>query len=164
MSNAFSEYVALLGDVEHIPETARELPMLSARERARVMARVVDFVRERVLPQSDLEEQGLDALSYSVVAAVGDERTSPRRRDHDAIVERIDELAHGDPQDGAQAQELLYRLHGAIADHFGDAELMLASASDWGWSPPRRQPVTMSSLSAEGARERDYVGPSPWFG
>ncbi len=41
MSDASSEYVALLDDVEHIPLAAREPASLSTEERAAVMARVV---------------------------------------------------------------------------------------------------------------------------
>lgn len=151
----WGEYVVLLDDIEHIPLAARESSMLSAEERAVVMARVVEFVRDRVLPQSDREEEGLEALSYTGVAAVaGDERTSRRTRDHDAIVERIDELARVDPRNGVRVQELLYRLYAAIADHFGEAERMVAWASDEG-------PTSARSATRTGAGD---VTPSRWFG
>ena len=144
MSDAFSEYVALLDDIEHIPVAASESSRLSPEERAVVMARILKLVRDRVLPQSDLEAERRDALLPGGVAAVvGRVGTSQRTRDHDAIVERIDDFAHVELRDAAQVQRLLYRLHAAIAGHFGEAELTVAAASE---------------------SERDYFTPYGWFG
>ena len=144
MSDAFSEYVALLDDIEHIAVAASESSRLSPEERTLVMARILKLVRDRVLPQSDREEEGLEALLPGGVAAVaGPLGTSQRTRNRDAIVERIDDLAQVDPRDEAQVQMLLYRLHAAIAVRRGEAELIFATASE---------------------RERDYVTPYGWFG
>jgi len=144
MSDAFSEYVALLDDIEHIPVAASESSRLSPEERAVVMTRILKLVRDRVLPQSDLEaERGEALLTGGIAAVVGRGGTSQHTRDHDAIVERIDDLAHADPRDEARVQMLLYRLHAAIAGHFGEAELSFAAASE---------------------SERNYVTPYGWFG
>jgi hypothetical protein len=51
-------------------------------------------------------------------------------------------------------QELLYRLYAAIADHFGEAERMVAWASDEG-------PTSVRSATRTGAGD---VIPSRWFG
>jgi hypothetical protein len=144
MSDAFSEYVAFLDYIEQIPVAASESSRLSPEERAVVTARVVKLVRDRVLPQSDLEAERREALLPGGVAAVGGRvGTSQRTRDHDAIVERIDDLAHVDLRDAAQVQRLLYRLHSAIAGHFGEAELTVAAASE---------------------SKRAYLTPHGWFG
>ena len=159
----FSEYVALLDDVERIPLEARQSPTLSTEERAVVVGRVVEFVRNDVLPQSDREEEGLEALFYSVVAIADDQARSRRTRDHDAIVERVDELASADPGDAGRVREHLYRLHAAIAGHFGEAELMVASASDEGSPPIARRSEPISGWPSAGTAEGEYA-PSPWFG
>lgn len=144
MSDAFSQCVALLDDIEHIPVAASESSRLSPEERAVVIARILKLARDRVLPQSDVEPERREALLPGGVAAVvGRVGTSQRTRDHDAIVERIDDLAHVDLRDAAQVQRLLYRLHAAIAGHFGEAELTVAVASE---------------------SERDYLTPYGWFG
>jgi hypothetical protein len=89
MTDAFSEYVALLDDVEQIPVAARELPTLSDKQRAVTMAQVVELVRRRVLPQSDREQAGLEALFDDRVAALARaRRASGDTGDHDAIIDR----------------------------------------------------------------------------
>lgn len=131
MSTAYSRYVGLLDDIEHIPVAASEASRLSPDERAVVIARIVKFVRDRVLPQSDLEEERVEALLQGEVASPVLRREGLQRTpDHDAIVQRIDELAHVDPGDRVRVQSVLYQLYAAIAGHFGDAELMLAPESE----------------------------------
>ena len=84
--------------------------------------------------------------------------------DHEAIIAPVDELAHADPCDGARVQELLYRLHAAIAGHFGEAELLLDSTVVE--KPPRMQgvPIEASARSETDIDEREDMGPSRWFG
>jgi hypothetical protein len=144
MSDPFSEYVALLDDIEHIPVAASESSRLSREDRAVVTAGILKLVRDRVLPQSDLEAERRETLLPGGVAAVvGRGGTSQRARDNDAIVERIDDLAHVDLRDAAEVERLLYRLHAAIAGHFGEAELTVAAATE---------------------SERDYLIPFGWLG
>jgi hypothetical protein len=101
MTNPFSEYVALLGDVEQIPVAARELPSFSSEQRAATVAWVVELVRDRALPQSDLEEAGRDALFDDRATPAGAPRVVRDTTDHEAILAPVDELADADPRDGA---------------------------------------------------------------
>ena len=165
MTDAFSEYVALLDDVDQIPVAARELPTLSDKQRAVTMAQVVELVRRRVLPQSDREQAGLEALFDDRFAALGHARgASGGTGDHDAIIASVDELARVDPRDAVGVQQLLYRLHAAIAGHFGEAELMLASAVVDEPLPLSRVSVAAGAHSVSDMGDREYDGPSYWFG
>lgn len=126
MSNAYSEYSTLLDGMEHIPLAASGVSRLSPEERAVVMARIIQFIRDRVLPQSDLEEEGLQALVQGELAALaGHPHARHRTRDHDAI----DELASVDPRDRVRVERLLYRIYEdvAIAGDLGEAERRVAS-------------------------------------
>ena len=165
MSDAFSEYVALLDEVQQIPLAARETPTLSAERRAVTMARVLQLVRERVLPQSDREEAGLEALFHGGVARVaGDQRAAMRPLARETILAPADELARTDPRDQARVQELLYRLHAAIACHFGEVQLMVASAATEEPPPAQRRPAATSAPSVTDMSEPDHPTPSCWFG
>ncbi|MGO9752927.1 MAG: hypothetical protein ACLP8S_05380 [Solirubrobacteraceae bacterium] len=139
MSYAYFEYSALLDDMEDIPVAALEASRLSSEERAVVMARIITFVRDRVLPQPDLEHEGLVHVHGGVTAVAGHLEVRQRTRSHDAI----DELALVDPRDRVRVLRLLYRLYEVIIGHFDDAERMVASV-------------------LEG--EHDYWTPSRWFG
>ena len=163
MTNPFSEYVALLGDIEQIPMAARDLPSFSSEQGTATMTRVVELVRDRVLPQSDLEEAGRDILFDDRETPAGAPRAA-RDTDHEAILAPVDELAHADPRDGARVQELLYRLHAAIAGHFGEAELMLAATTVE--TPPRIHGMSSGARARSDSNidEREDVGPSRWFG
>ena len=158
MTDSFSEYVTLLDDIEQIPATAREAPNLPAEQRAVVMARVVALVRDRVLPQSKREGAGLDALlddgrgSFDSAASAG-------VTGHDAILAPIDELASANPQDGARVQELLYRVHAAVAGRFSEAEVMLAAVGDE--DEPARGAARPRPGRVGGGGD---MRPSPWFG
>jgi hypothetical protein len=103
MSDAYSEYLALLDDIEHIPIAASEASGLSPEERAVVLARVLRLVRDRILFQS---------------------------RYHNFILVRIDELAQADPRDCDEVQWLLYRLYADLGTHFASGQLMMTSAAD----------------------------------
>ena len=164
MTDPFSEYVALLGDIEQIPVAARELPSFSCEQRAATMARVVGLVRDRVLPQSDLDEAGRDALFGDRAPLAGAPGAARDTTDHEAIATPVDELAHADPRNGTRIQELLYRLHAAIAGHFGDAELILASTVVD--KPPgiHGMSIEARARSDSDIDEREDTGPSRWFG
>jgi hypothetical protein len=132
MSQPLERYVALLNDVDHIPLAARETPALSREERATIVARVLEFVRDDVLPQADIEEEAQEALFYAGVGVVTDDGVFPRwRPDHDDIVARMDALAGADPADGTAVQDALYGLHRAAERHFqGAAEFLLGGLDE----------------------------------
>lgn len=153
MVDAFSDYVTLLDDIGQIPVTARAAPKLSAEQRGLVMAQVIDLVRNRVLPQSDREGVGLEALFDDERGALVDVAGRARAADHEAILSPIDELARANPTDGARVQELLYRVHAAIASHFIEAELIHAGGAE---------PEPAHSVAGEVVP--GHIGPSRWFG
>jgi hypothetical protein len=158
MTDPFSEYVALLDGIEQIPITAREAPRLSAEQRVVVVSQVVALVRDRVLPQSALEDAGLDALLDDGGGRI-DGAPRSHGADHDAILAPINELARANPEDPARVQELLYRVHTAIAGHFSEAEVMLAGLGND--EEPSARPL--QSGPARGVGD-DCTGPSAWFG
>lgn len=165
MSDSFSEYVALLDDLQQIPLTARESSTLSTEQRAVTMARVLQLVHDRVLPQSDREHAGLEALFHTGVApAADDQRAATRAQAHETILAPAEALARADPRDQVRVKELLYRLHAAIAGHFGNAQLMVASAA--AEEPPAapRQSAATSAPAVTDMREPAHSTPSCWFG
>ena len=157
MTKVFSEYVTLLDEIERIPVTARECRNVSVERRAEVIASVVELVRYRVLPQSDRDWAGRAALLDDDGEVDGG--GSAGGSDHSAIQAALDELAEADPVNGARVQQLLYRVHAAIAGHFSEAELMVASLADEEIAVPGRRRIT--------GRPRvtvESTGPSAWFG
>jgi hypothetical protein len=162
VTDVFSQYVTLLDEIEQIPIVARQSPTLSAAQRADAIACVVELVRDRVLPQSDRDWAGREALlddggGMVSVAAVTDVLLGSA--DHDAILAPLDDLAQANPSDAARVQSLLYRVHAAIAGHFSKAELMLASMGDDIGPVPGPPRITGSRFT-----EREYAGASRWFG
>jgi hypothetical protein len=164
MSDPFSEYVTLLSDVGEIAVAARESASLSSEQRAATMARVLELVRNRVLPQSEREEAGRAALFDDRAAGLPRDHAVTGPTDHQAILAPVDELAHVDPHDGARVQELLYRLHAAIAGHFGDAELIFASTVVEKPPGTHRRSIDASADSPSDTGGRKHIGPSHWFG
>lgn len=143
MTDVFSQYVTLLDEIEQIPVTARESRTMSVSERAAAVAGVVELVRVRVLPQSDRDCAGRDALLDDGSGAL------LRSADHDAILAAVEALERVNPASAARVQKLLYRVHAAIAGHFSEAEVMLTSTG---------------GEDAVVFVRREYVGPSAWFG
>ena len=80
MSNASSSYVALIDNVEHIPLAARESPTLSPDERAVLIARVLDFVRDGVVPQAEREDAGIEEHLHLLGRLHGRRRSLRRTR------------------------------------------------------------------------------------
>jgi hypothetical protein len=130
MSDAFTNYVALIESIDHIPVAAQQSRSLSPEEREVVMTRVVDFVRDRVMPQAKLEDDGAEDVFYTGLAAIPEPGGAAWHTPDHEIARLAEELARVDPADGARVRELLYELHTAVARHFGEAELMVASAFD----------------------------------
>lgn len=165
MTDAFSQYVTLLDEVERIPVAARVSPSLSTDQCAATIAQVVQLVRDRVLPQSDREEAALKSLLGDELASFAGAPGGSGVADHDAILAPVDELARADPQDRARVKELLYRIHAAIAGHFGEAELILAAAGIEE-RPLRHRAASLdaSGRLSSGSSQRAHVGLSTWFG
>jgi hypothetical protein len=163
VTDAFSEYVALLDDVQEIPLAARESPELSTEQRAATVARVVRLVHDRVLPQSDREQAGLDTLFYGGMPAIGSDRGSTTRA-RETILTPAEELARVDPRDEARVQALLYRLHAAIASRFREAEVIVSSAAADEPPPMQHRSRPPDAWSAPDPGERDRFTPSGWFG
>lgn len=162
MTDVFSQYVTLLDEIEQIPSVARRSRSLTTAQRAEVVARVVELVRDRVLPQSDRDCAGREALlddggGMVSVAAATDVMLGSA--DHDAILAPLDELARVNPADVVRVQQLLYRVHAAIAGHFSEAELMLASMGDDADLVQRPPRITGGRFT-----EREHAGASRWFG
>jgi hypothetical protein len=162
VTDVFSQYVTLLDEIEQIPTVARQSRGLTTAQRAEVVARVVELVRDRVLPQSDRDRAGREALlddggGMASVAAVTDVLVGST--DHDAILEPLDELAQANPSDAVGVQSLLYRVHAAIAGRFSEVELMLASMGDDVDVAPRAPRITGGRFA-----QREYAGASRWFG
>ena len=89
VTDVFSQYVTLLDEIEQIPIVARQSRSLTTAQRAGVVASVVELVRERVLPQSERDRAGRQALlddggGMVSVAAVTDAMLGSA--DHDAIL------------------------------------------------------------------------------
>ena len=114
------EHVALLEHIEHIRLTAREVPRLSPDERSAVVARVLAFLQQTLLPHARAEEAVLypewaELVGYPDAAV-------PMVHDHEAIAARIERLAATAPDDVDALQELLYGLHALIVVHFHKEE------------------------------------------
>ena len=110
----------LRDDVEHIRLAARELPAVSPEERHVIVGRIVDFLRDTLLPHAEEEEQWLYA---AVGEALGNpEATRTMTHDHIAIRVRALELAATEDKDLDQLQELLYGLYALISVHFWKEE------------------------------------------
>jgi hypothetical protein len=114
------EHAELLGHVDHIRLAARELPELSHEEREAVLARVLDFLRNTLVPHAETEER---MLYLAVGELIGSrEATAPMTADHRAIRVLVDRLDEADLHDTALLQELLYGLHALITTHFRKEE------------------------------------------
>lgn len=114
------EHAHLREHVDHIRLAARELPTVSPEERREILARILDFLRNTLLPHAEEEEQGLYA---AVGEALGNpEATRPMTHDHIAIRARVIELGMIGSEDVDRLQELLYGLYALISVHFWKEE------------------------------------------
>ena len=114
------DHAKLREDVEHIRLAARELPAVSPQERHAIVRRVLDFLRETLLPYVEEEERWLYAAVGEVLG--NPESTRPMTHDHIAIRARVIELAATEDSDVDRLQELLYGLYALISVHFWKEE------------------------------------------
>jgi iron-sulfur cluster repair protein YtfE (RIC family) len=114
------EHRHLLVHVGQIRVAASEVTELAVEERRTVVGRVLEFLRETVVPHAEWEEQ---VLYTAVGELLGDPKaTATMSRDHVAIGRMIEALAETDLGDVARLQELLYGLHALITVHFEKEE------------------------------------------
>jgi iron-sulfur cluster repair protein YtfE (RIC family) len=122
------EHAELLSHIEHLAQTAREVPHISPEERAVIRDRVVGFLRGALIPHAEAEER---VLYPEWSALVGfDDAAAPMIHDHRAIVARVEFLEGADPDDVDTLQELLYELHALILVHFDKEEHIQLPAFD----------------------------------
>lgn len=126
------EHAHLAEHVDHIRLAARELPGLSPEERTELLARILEFLHETLIPHAEAEERGL----YKGVERLlgSDQATAPMTYDHRAIRELIDELAKTPVDDLERLQELLYGLHALITVHFRKEEELYLPLVDALWA------------------------------
>jgi iron-sulfur cluster repair protein YtfE (RIC family) len=114
------DHAQLHDHVEHIRVAARQLPSLSPDERRELVARILDFLRNTLVPHADEEER---SLYPEVARRLGHpEATAPMTHDHDAIRARTLRLAATEPDEVERLQELLYGLYALISVHFWKEE------------------------------------------
>ena len=106
--------------VGQIRVAAGEVSDLAVEEREALVGRVLDFLRNTLLPHAEWEEQ---VLYTAVGELLGDAKaTATMSRDHVAIGRMVEALAETDLEDIARLQELLYGLHALITVHFEKEE------------------------------------------
>lgn len=114
------EHRHLMVHVGEIRIAAGEVGDVGVEEREALVGRILDFLRNTLLPHAEWEEQVLYA---AVGELLGDpQATATMSRDHVAIGRMIEALADTRPDDIARLQELLYGLHALITVHFEKEE------------------------------------------
>ena len=122
------EHEQLLEHIEHIAESAREVPRLSDEERQALRERILGFLRGTLIPHAKAEEKVLYPEWAKLVGFA--DAAAPMIHDHEAIVARIERLERADIHDIDSLQELLYGLHALITVHFGKEERIQLPAFD----------------------------------
>jgi iron-sulfur cluster repair protein YtfE (RIC family) len=138
------EHRHLLVHVGQIRVAAGEVGDLAIEEREVVVGRVLDFLRNTLLPHAEWEEQ---VLYTAVGELLGDaQATAIMSRDHVAIGRMVEALAETDFGDIARLQELLYGLHALITVHFEKEEEIYLPLLD---ARPDVAERVMKQISAE---------------
>jgi iron-sulfur cluster repair protein YtfE (RIC family) len=122
------EHEQLLEHIEHIAESAREMPRLSDEERDALRGRILGFLRGTLIPHAAAEEAVLYPEWAKLVGFA--DAAAPMIHDHEAIVARIERLEGADIGDLDALQELLYGLHALISVHFRKEEDLQLPAFD----------------------------------
>lgn len=122
------EHDALREHIEHLALAAREMPRLSAQERAALRDRVLGFLEGTLVPHARAEEEVLYPEWAQLVGFA--DAAVPMVHDHEAIVARIERLKTADVSDVDALQELLYGLYALISVHFGKEEDLQLAAFD----------------------------------
>jgi iron-sulfur cluster repair protein YtfE (RIC family) len=114
------EHAELHTHIEHIAKAAREAPRLDEAERALLVARIVGFLRDTLIPHATAEEEVLYPAWAELVGFA--DAAVPMVHDHEAIVKRIERLENTAVKDIDALQELLYGLYALIEVHFRKEE------------------------------------------
>ena len=122
------EHAELVTHIEHLAEAARALPAIDVAEREPLVARILEFLRETLLPHARAEEEVLYPEWARLVGFT--DAAVPMIHDHEAIVARVDRLEETDLGDVARLQELLYGLYALIGVHFRKEEDIQLPAFD----------------------------------
>ena len=139
------EHEQLLEHIEHIAESAREMPRLSDEERDAVRARILGFLRGTLIPHARAEE----AVLYPEWAKLVEfpDAAAPMIHDHEEIVARIERLESADVHDVDALQELLYGLYALISVHFRKEEDLQLPAFDA--APPELTEAVLKRMEGE---------------
>jgi len=114
------DHAHLREHVEHIRLAASEIPRLSPEEREKLVGRILDFLRNTLLPHADEEER---TVYREVAKRLGrPEATAPMTHDHVAIRIRTVQLSTTGGDEVDRLQELLYGLYALISVHFWKEE------------------------------------------
>ena len=138
------EHEELLAHIEHVGQAARQVPRLEAAERQALLARILEFLRETLVPHAQAEEQVLYPAWAKLVGF--DDAVVPMVHDHEAIVSRIERLEHTDLEDTDTLQELLYGLYALISVHFRKEEDIQLPAFDA--APPEVTQAVLDQMEA----------------
>lgn len=141
------EHRELLVHAEQIRVAASEVTELEVEERDAVILRVLEFLRETLLPHAKWEEQVL----YMLVSGLLGDRNATVTMSHDnvAIARMTEMLAEADREDVARLQELLYGLHALIGVHFEREEELYLPLLD---ARPDVAERVMNQIGAQHAR------------
>ena len=122
------EHEQLLQHIEHIAESAREIPRLSEEERDALRGRILGFLRGTLIPHAKAEEEVLYPEWAKLVGFA--DAAAPMIHDHEAIAARTERLERVDVRDVDSLQELLYGLYALISVHFRKEEDLQLPAFD----------------------------------
>jgi hemerythrin superfamily protein len=147
------EHEQLLEHIEHIAESAREVPRLSDEERQALRERILGFLRGTLIPHAKAEEKVL----YPEWAKLVDfaDAAAPMIHDHEAIVARIERLERADIHDIDSLQELLYGLHALISVHFRKEEDLQLPAFDA--APPGITEAVLKGMDTETGHAHEHA-------
>ena len=148
------EHEQLLEHIEHIAESARDMPRLSDEERDVVRARILGFLRGTLIPHAKAEE----AVLYPEWAKLVEfaDAAAPMIHDHEAIVARIERLESADVHDVDALQELLYGLYALISVHFRKEEDLQLPAFDA--APPELTEAVLKRMEGESEHAQSRGG------
>lgn len=122
------EHEELHSHIEHLGRAAREIPHLDTAEREALVARILGFLRDTLVPHAQAEEE---VLYPAWAKLVGFESAAvPMIHDHEEIVSRIERLERAGTDDIDTLQELLYGLYALVSVHFRKEEDIQLPAFD----------------------------------